>query len=281
MSKTAGTPLTLAYSPCPNDTYIFAALAKGWLANAPPLRVQLGDVETLNQAAVAGSYELTKVSYGAIPGLMRTYRILRAGGALGHRCGPLLVARRENRRSLANLRDATIAIPGKHTTAFLLLRLALGTTPHTVEMRFDRIVDAVKEGRAEAGLIIHETRFTYQDAGLVEIADLGEWWEGETGLPVPLGAILARNDLAGHEIQGAQDAIRESLRFAREHEAEVFDYVRQEATEMSADVMRKHIALYVNEFSSDIGDLGESAVRELFARAQRAGLVEAQEPRFA
>jgi len=281
MSERPSAPLTLAYSPCPNDTYIFAALAKGWLANAPPVRVKLDDVEALNRAALSGTYELTKVSYGAIPELMAGYRILRAGGALGHGCGPLVLARPGGAGSLQDYRDATIAIPGRRTTAFLLLRLALGATPRTVEMRFDQIVDAVRAAEVDAGLVIHETRFTYEDAGLVEIADLGAWWEETTGLPVPLGAILARNDLSGDQVCAAEAAIRGSLRFAREHEPQVFDYVRREATELSLEVMRKHVALYVNEFSLDITDVGEAAVRELFGRARAARLIEAQEPLFA
>jgi 1,4-dihydroxy-6-naphthoate synthase len=273
--------LTLAYSPCPNDTYIFAALANGLLDDAPSVKVRLDDVETLNRAALAGTFALTKVSYGAIPELMGKYRILRSGGALGYHCGPLLVARREDQRPLEAFRDATIAIPGTRTTAFLLLRLALGQAARTVEMRFDRIVDAVSAGEVDAGLIIHETRFTYQDAGLVQIGDLGEWWERETGLPIPLGAILARNDLSPQQVRCAEKGIRASLQFARAHDAQVFEYVRQAATEMSDDVMRQHIALYVNDLSEDLGEQGQAAVRELFTRGRSAGYIEAAEPRFA
>lgn len=281
MNSPANGQLTLAYSPCPNDTYIFAALAQGLLPNSPPISITLADVETLNRAALAETYELTKVSYGAIPQLLGNYRILRSGGALGYKCGPLLVTRPNGRRSLEEFAKATIAIPGTRTTAFLLLRLALGNIARTVAMRFDRIVDAVRSGEVDAGLIIHETRFTYENAGLIEVADLGEWWERETRLPIPLGAILARNDLSPHQMRFAQEAIRESLRYARAHEAQVFDYVRDAATETSEDVIRKHIALYVNDMSLDLGERGEAAVRELFRRGHRAGLIEAAEPHFA
>ncbi|MGH7328976.1 MAG: menaquinone biosynthesis family protein [Polyangiaceae bacterium] len=259
---------SLAYSPCPNDTYIFAALTNGLLPDAPRVEAVLDDVEALNGAARRGRYELTKISYGAIPYLVDRYRILRAGGALGRWCGPLVVARTQQ---LAP--DALIAIPGALTTAFLLLRLSLGRTPQYTEMRFDRIPGAVASGEVDAGLIIHESRFTYERLGLKAIVDLGEWWEAQTGAPIPLGAILARRDLDHSAAPAVNDAIRRSLAFARSREDAIMDYVRAHAAEMDDDVMRKHIALYVNEFSEDVGDEGRSAVEELFARAAAAGLI--------
>ena len=268
---------SLAYSPCPNDTYIFAALTNRLLPDAPQVEAVLDDVEALNVAARRGKYALTKISYGAIPYLLDRYRILRAGGALGRGCGPLLIARPNaggKAPSLATLdRDALIAIPGVLTTAFLLLRLALGRTPLTTEIRFDRIVRAVAAGDVAAGLIIHESRFTYQQHGLVPVADLGEWWEERTGRPIPLGAILARRDLDDRAAGDVDSAIRSSLTFARKREDAVMDYVRAHAAEMSDDVMRKHIALYVNEFSDDIGDEGLAAVERLFADASAFGLI--------
>jgi 1,4-dihydroxy-6-naphthoate synthase len=275
---------TLAYSPCPNDTYIFAALTNGLLPEAPAVSVELEDVEALNQAAREGRFELTKVSYGAIPYLLDRYRILRAGGALGRGCGPLLVARPDaaGPPSLASLpRNARIAIPGRLTTAYLLLRLALGFEPEIVELRFDRIVDAVARGEADAGLIIHESRFTYAQAGLASIVDLGDWWERTTNRPIPLGAILVRRDLSGADADRLNAAIRASLAFARSHEAAVAPYVREHAFEMDEDVMRAHIALYVNDYSDDVGEAGIAAVNELFARAAKAGLIEGAEPEFA
>jgi 1,4-dihydroxy-6-naphthoate synthase len=268
---------SLAYSPCPNDTYIFAALANGLLDGAPHVEVVLDDVEALNLAAREGRYELTKVSYGAIPYLLDKYRILRAGGALGRGCGPLVIAQ-PGVDSAAPLltdfgEDAVFAIPGRFTTAYALLRLALGREPRTVEMRFDRIVDAVKNGEVAGGLIIHESRFTYQQAGLVSAIDLGDWWEATTGNPIPLGAILVRRDVSDDDARALDDAIRRSLRFAREREGDIIDYVRAHAFEMNDDVMRAHIALYVNEYSDDVGDAGIAAVDDLFARAARAQLI--------
>ncbi len=277
--------LTLAYSPCPNDTYIFAALTNGLLGDgAPHVRVALADVEALNEAAIRGTYELTKISYGAIPYLMDRYRILRSGGALGRGCGPLLVVRKDGPASIEALARARIAIPGDRTTAYLLLRLLLyerGMTGlESLALRFDRIIPAVAAGEVDAGLIIHESRFTYQDAGLVSLLDLGEWWESLTGLPIPLGAILAREDLDVDRAHELDETIRRSLAFARANEPTIMPYVREHAFEMSDEVMRKHIALYVNEFTDDVGEPGIAAARELFLRARDAGLIGAAEPRF-
>ncbi len=275
-------PLTLAYSPCPNDTYIFAALAQGMLSGVPAVQVALEDVEALNIAAQKGDYEFSKISYGAIPGLAGKYRILRGGGALGHGCGPLVVAKSSEGRaaSIADFADKLFAIPGERTTAFMLLQLALGCSPPTVSMRFNTIVSAVESGTVDAGLIIHESRFTFEEHGLVRVCDLGEWWESQTGLPIPLGAILARRDLEKEAVE-VNDAIRDSLSYARNHEDAVMPYVREHAFEMSDEVMRRHIDLYVNEYTEDIGSRGERAVRELFQRAHSADLIpEAAEPEF-
>ncbi len=270
---------SLAYSPCPNDTYIFAALANGLLPGAPAVDVVLDDVEALNLAAREGRFELTKVSYGAIPYLLDKYRILRAGGALGRGCGPLVVSRPgvDSKAPLLTdfAQDAVFAIPGRMTTAYALLRLALGRDQSIVEMRFDRIVDAVANEEVAAGLIIHESRFTYREAGLVEVIDLGDWWEHETGNPIPLGAILVRRDVADGDARVLDDAIRRSLAFAREHESEIIDYVRAHAFEMNDDVMRAHIGLYVNEYSDDVGEAGIAAIEDLFARAAAADLIPA------
>jgi 1,4-dihydroxy-6-naphthoate synthase len=274
-------PLTLAYSPCPNDTYIFAAWTNGLLPGAQRVRVHLEDVENLNNSALKADYCLTKVSYGAIPFLMENYRILRAGGALGRGCGPLVVARKDGISSLDDLNDRIVAIPGELTTAYMLLRLATTGRPQTIQMRFDKIVDAVASGAVDAGLIIHESRFTYQEHGLVAVQDLGDWWESQTAMPIPLGAILARKDLDDDEAREANDTVARSLHFARENEKRIMPYVREHATEMSEDVMRKHIGLYVNEFSEDVGDEGIAAVKELFRRACAARILpEATEARF-
>src|SRR5579884_4321153 len=221
--------MKLAYSPCPNDTYIFAALTNGLIPDAPKVEAVLDDIESLNSAVRRGSYELTKISYGAIPFLMDRYRILRSGGALGRGCGPLLIARPRRDGSIPELHsvdpDMLVAIPGVMTTAFLLLRLALGRTPQYTEMRFDRIVGAVASGEVDAGLIIHESRFTYQQHGLRPIVDLGEWWERDSGSAIPLGAILARRDLDDATAKTMDESIRRSLVFARERESAIIDYV--------------------------------------------------------
>jgi 1,4-dihydroxy-6-naphthoate synthase len=268
----SNTQLTLAYSPCPNDTYIFAALANGFLKDVPEIRVHLDDVENLNTAALKGDYELTKVSYGVVPDLDDKYRVLRAGGALGHACGPLLVARPGTGKTLEDFKDKLIAIPGERTTAFMLLNLAMGARPQTLSMRFDKIIESVAGGTVDAGLIIHESRFTYKESDLVSIADLGEWWEAETKLPVPLGAILIRDDLA-ERADELNEAIRRSLRYARENEKEVMKYVQEHASSMDEKIMRKHIELYVNEFTDDVGDEGIAAVTELFKRARAQKII--------
>jgi 1,4-dihydroxy-6-naphthoate synthase len=274
---TTNETLSLAYSPCPNDTYIFAAWTRGMLADAPPVEVVLDDVEALNEAARQGRFELTKVSYGAIPYLLERYRILRAGGALGRGCGPLLIAKPDANGAVPSLADvkpnARIAIPGAMTTAYLLLRLALQRPIEPVIMRFDRIVDAVANGEVDAGLIIHESRFTYRGAGLEQVADLGEWWEAETGNPIPLGAILVRRDVPDAEAKRLDETIRESLAFARRDEAAIAPYVREHAFEMDEAVMRAHIGLYVNEYSVDLGADGIAAIKDLFKRATAAKLI--------
>jgi 1,4-dihydroxy-6-naphthoate synthase len=263
----------LAYSPCPNDTYIFAALSNGLLQDAAPVRVVFEDIHELNNSARRGEYELTKVSYGAIPHLMDGHRILRSGGALGRGCGPLLVTRPGAGTSLEDFRDRLVAIPGERTTAFMLLQLALGCHPPALHMRFDQIVKAVASGTVDAGLIIHESRFTYQESGLVCVADLGDWWEQQSGLPIPLGAILVRNDVPEERARELNALIRSSLAFSRANEPAIMPYVREHAFEMSEDVMRKHIDLYVNEYTDDIGDQGIAAVKELFRRAHAAGVL--------
>jgi 1,4-dihydroxy-6-naphthoate synthase len=274
-----GTPLSLAYSPCPNDTFIFAAWTKGLLPGAPPVDVVLDDVEALNAAARQGDHVLTKVSYGAIPYLTERYRILRAGGALGRGCGPLVIAKPGADGKATPLRDfkphVRIAIPGELTTAYLLLRLAFQRPIDAVVMRFDTIVDAVARGDVDAGLIIHESRFTYQSRRLAQSIDLGEWWEGETGRPIPLGAILARRDLDDAAARRIDDTIRASLAFAYADGAAIAPYVREHAFEMDEAVMRKHIDLYVNHYSHDVGDDGLAAVTALFEYATDAKLIPA------
>jgi 1,4-dihydroxy-6-naphthoate synthase len=273
---------SFAYSPCPNDTYVLAALAQGLIEESPNLAVTLADIDKLNQAAAHGQYDFVKVSYGAIPFLTDRYRVLRSGGALGRACGPLLVGLPKNSPPLfAEARDKHIAIPGERTTAFMLLQLALGGRPRRIgQVRFDQIVPAVVAEQYDAGLIIHESRFTYRDAGLIAIADLGEWWENMTLLPIPLGAILARKDVPQADALGVADAIRRSLAFARNNGNAVMPYVREHAVEVNDKVIRQHIDLYVNEFTDDLGDTGMKAAHALFVRAHDAGLCREATPEF-
>ena len=258
--------LTLGFSPCPNDTFVFHALVEGIVA-APGVdfTVRLEDVETLNRLAREGVLDVTKASYGAIPYLLDDYVLLRSGGALGRGCGPLLVTRGE--KSVAELEGGRIAIPGRMTTANLLLRLFGPSLPEGAEMLYSEIMPAVARGEVDAGLIIHESRFTYPEHGLTCMVDLGEWWEGETGAPIPLGGIVARRSLGAERIRAIEEAIRRSVEHAFAHPADSDAYVRRHAQEMDAAVMRRHIDLYVNSFSVELGEEGERAVRELFARS--------------
>lgn len=264
-------PLTLGFSPCPNDTFIFHALVHG-LVDAGDLTfaTHLADVETLNAMATERRLDVTKVSVGALPFLLDDYIPLRSGGAVGRGCGPLVVAREPF--PVEELDGLRIAIPGRMTTANLLLRLLRPAAFPGIEMEYNRIMPAVTSGEVDAGLIIHESRFTYRDHGLTCIVDLGEWWEGATGAPIPLGAIVARRSL-GARIADVERLIRESVEHAFGNPEDSGEYVRAHAQEMSPEVTRRHIELYVNEFSRDLGSEGERAVRELVERAVAAGLI--------
>src|SRR5712671_2331202 len=241
--------LTLAYSPCPNDTFIFTPWVEGHIEGAPPVVERLDDIDTLNRAALAGEPDVVKMSFHAYGHLRDRYCLLRSGGALGRGCGPLVVARTAFDKSA--LATKTVAIPGTLTTAALLVRLfapELGDA-HITVMPFDRIMPAVCEGKVDAGVIIHESRFTYQRHGLTQIVDLGEWWERETGHAIPLGGILMRRDLGDELIWRTERALTASVDHAHAHPADVWPTIRRHAQEMEDDVMRQHIALYVNDFT--------------------------------
>lgn len=255
--------LTFGYSPCPNDTFAFHALAQG-LVDAP-FRIEpvLLDIEELNRRAHDGAFDLTKLSVGAFAAVGDRYTMLRSGAALGHGVGPLVVTRSPT--SLDEAVRGRVAIPGKETTAFRLLRLAAPALRDTVELRYDKILRAVASGEVDAGLIIHESRFTYHEHGLHKAQDLGEWWERETSLPVPLAGICARADLDAATRAAAERAIRASVQYAFDHPQASAGYVRQHAQEMSAEVCAQHIKLYVNEWSLDVGDEGLRAIQRLVA----------------
>ena len=253
--------LTFGYSPCPNDTFAFHALVHG-LVDAPfRVRPVLLDIEELNRRAHDGEFDLTKLSVGAFAGVGDRYRLLRSGAALGKGVGPLVVTRAP--MSLAEAVRGRIAIPGRETTAFKLLRLAAPALGEVVQLRYDRILRAVADGEVDAGLIIHESRFTYADHGLVKAIDLGDWWEQETGLPVPLAGICARTDLDEATSAAADRAIRASVQYAFDHPEASRAYVRAHAQELSDAVCDAHIALYVNAFSLDVGDAGLRAIAHL------------------
>ena len=253
--------LRFGYTPCPNDAFAFHALAHG-LVDAPfAVEPVLYDIEELNRRSAVGELELTKLSFGAAAAAGDRYRLLRSGAALGRGVGPLVVARAP--MSLADAAAGRIAVPGRETTAFLLLRLSAPTLGDIVELRYDEILAAVVSGDVDAGLIIHESRFTYRDHGLVAVADLGEWWEGETALPVPLAGIFARTDLNQETVEAAEAAIRASVEYAFAHPDASREYVSEHAQEMSDEVCAAHIALYVNENSIDIGDEGLAAIERL------------------
>lgn len=260
--------LTFGYSPCPNDTFAFHALAHG-LVDAP-FRIEpvLLDIEELNRRAHEGTLDLTKLSVGAFAGVGDKYRLLRSGAALGKGVGPLVVARTP--MTLADAVRGRVAIPGRETTAYRLLRLAAPTLGDVAEMRYDRILRAVADGSVEAGLIIHESRFTYAEHGLHKVSDLGDWWERETGLPVPLAGICARADLDAETMSAAERAIRDSVQYAFDHPEASREYVRAHAQEMSADVCAQHIALYVNAFSLDVGEEGQRAIARLVEAGRAA-----------
>lgn len=253
--------LTFGYSPCPNDTFAFHALSHGLVETPVTIRPVLLDIEELNRRAHHGEFDLTKLSVGAFAGVGDRYRLLRSGAALGYGVGPLVVARTP--RSLEAAVRGRVAIPGRETTAYRLLRTAAPAIAETVEMRYDAILAAVRDGEVDAGLIIHESRFTYADHGLVKVIDLGEWWEAETGLPVPLAGICARADLDAETVAAMERAIRASVQYAFDHPEASRAYVRAHAQEMSAEVCAAHIRLYVNAQSLDVGEAGLAAIDRL------------------
>src|SRR5262245_39447021 len=266
-------PLTLAYSPCPNDTFIFTPWVEGRIDGAPRVVERLEDIETLNRAALAGEPDVVKVSFHAYGHLRERYCLLRSGGALGRGCGPLVVARHAFPSD--TLAEKTIVIPGALTTAALLVRLfAPRLREQNVAVRpFHEILSAVRDGEFDAGVIIHESRFTYPRYGLTEIVDLGEWWERETKQAIPLGGIAMRRDLGRELIQRTERALAASVDYAHAHPDEVWPTVRRHAQEMEDDVMRQHIDLYVNEFTRDYGKEGAAAIRHLLQTAERLGVV--------
>jgi 1,4-dihydroxy-6-naphthoate synthase len=257
--------LTLGYSPCPNDTFIFYALSQGLIDLPFRVNILLADVEMLNQKLKQGTLDISKLSTGAVLQILDKYWLLRSGGAIGRGCGPLIVAKHPLK--MEDLRDARIAVPGMMTTAHLLLRLNGIHRGPCIPMQFDRIMPAVSSGQVDAGVIIHEGRFTFHSHGLQMVIDLGQWWERETGLPLPLGAIAIRRDLGPETAKAVEAGIRESLLYSRANTDKAMPYIRQHAQEIEPEVIKRHIETFVNEFSIDAGKEGEKAIQCLLQAA--------------
>lgn len=260
--------MTLGYSPCPNDTFIFHALTSGMVDSPCELSVTLADVEELNSMAASRELDVVKVSVAAAAGILDDYVLLRAGGAMGYSVGPILVAGEPC--DLTALNGKRVGIPGRKTTANLLFGLCCldaGVSVEPVEMVFDEVMLAVVAGDVAAGVVIHEGRFTFQERGLTRMLDLGEWWEEHTGLPIPLGAIAIRRSLGEDTARAMNEAIRQSLLHARTHPEDGHGYIRFHAQELDETVIRTHIETFVTDYSLDVGEAGVQAVSRLLGEA--------------
>lgn len=264
--------ITLGFSPCPNDTFMFYPLVHGLVdAHGISFEERLEDVETLNQLALHNSLDMSKVSYHALGHIRNNYALLSSGSALGRGCGPLLIA--QHKFDPKSLRDKSIAIPGRYTTAALLLQLFDPHLTNFIIMPFNEIMHAVLSGNVDAGVIIHESRFTYKGLGLEKLVDLGEWWETDTGLPIPLGGIAVKRSLGRETIAKVEQALRDGVNYSRKNPHAATHYIREHAQEMSEAVCAAHINLYVNDFSTELGIEGEQAIKTLMKRAEQVGLI--------
>lgn len=258
--------LTLAYSPCPNDTFIFDALAHQKIdTEGLTFEIIHDDVESLNRNALEGNYDITKLSYHAYAYVSANYQLLTAGSALGRGCGPLMISKDDIPRS--KIEFCLIGIPGKLTTANFLLSMAFPEAATKKEMVFNTIEDGLLNEAIDIGLIIHENRFTYLHKGLKKIIDLGEWWEQKYELPIPLGGIVTRRDFDQDVKSKINRVLKRSVEYALANPAQTMDYVRAHAQEMEEAVMQQHIQLYVNDFSVDLGEEGKAAIEALYAVA--------------
>jgi 1,4-dihydroxy-6-naphthoate synthase len=264
MEKSA--PLTIGFSPCPNDTFMFDAVVNGKVdTEGLKFEVIMEDVETLNQKALRSEIDITKISYALYPQVADKYILLDAGSALGFAVGPLVISKSEMRNP--KLDKEIIAIPGNHTTAHFLFSISFPEAKNKTEMIFSKIEHAVLSGKADAGVIIHENRFTYEQKGLKKICDLGELWEKEMNQPIPLGGIVVKRNLTEEVQQKINRLLRSSVEYAFANPDSSYDYVKAHAREMDEEVLRKHIALYVNEFSVELGERGRNAVKTLFEKS--------------
>jgi len=254
--------LSIGFSPCPNDTFIFDALVNGKIdTGGLEFDVVMDDVETLNRMALQEKFDITKISYGVLSRILPAYQVLESGGALGMGVGPLLVTAKAAAPALVN--DMTIALPGANTTAHMLFSLAFPEAVKKKFMAFSEIEDAVLQGDADAGVIIHENRFTYEAKGLFKLMDLGDYWERTTGNPIPLGGIVMNRRYEKSLMIQVNNLIRQSLEHSRNAYPELSDFIRSNAQEMEEDVMRKHINLYVNDYSLNLGPRGRAAVWQM------------------
>jgi 1,4-dihydroxy-6-naphthoate synthase len=264
--------IRLGHSPDPDDAFMFWGLASG---EVDPRQFEfehvLRDIQTLNEWALDGKLEVTAISLAAYPLVQERYVLLPHGASMGSGYGPIVVAREE--LSTADLRDVEIAIPGELTTAFLVLRMCVGSFRYR-EVPFDQIIDEVVSGRADAGLVIHEGQLTYADAGLKKVVDLGEWWLLDTGLPLPLGANVARRDLGAGSLFDLSDVLRESIQAGLDNREEAMEYALQFGRGLDTELADRFVGMYVNELTCDYGDEGRQAVRELLKRAEALGTYE-------
>ena len=276
--------LSLGFSPCPNDTFIFDALIHHKIdTEGLEFEVFYDDVETLNQKAFRGELDITKLSYHAFAYIADKYVLLDAGSALGFGVGPMLISdleisisdlqKNQIRDRTSEIRNPLIGIPGKYTTANFLLGLAFPEATNKQELVFSDIEDAVLEGRIDVGLIIHENRFTYQDKGLKKIIDLGDYWEKQTGCAIPLGGIVANRNLPEDVQHKITRVLRKSVEFAFANPKSGLEFIRSHAQEMSEEVMYKHIDLYVNKYSLNLGEEGKKAIKLLFDTALEKGII--------
>lgn len=256
--------LTIGFSPCPNDTFIFDALVNNKIdTEGLEFEAVLEDVQTLNEWALQGKLDFSKISYGVYPLVLNNYNLLKSGGALGKGVGPLLISKRAIENLEEEIKHHTIAVPGKNTTAHFLFSQAFPQAKNKQFMIFHEIEEAVLSGKVDAGVIIHENRFTYQQKGLVKLIDLGEYWEKTTGFPIPLGGIIANKRIDETVQKKVEQLIFKSLQYAFDRYPLITDYVKQHSQEMSEDVMRQHIDLYVNNYSLDLGEEGMNAVEQM------------------
>jgi 1,4-dihydroxy-6-naphthoate synthase len=269
--------LTLGFSPCPNDTFIFDAMVNGKIdTRGLTFDYVMEDVATLNQWAEQGRLDITKLSYSTFLHTVNQYALLHSGSALGEGVGPLLVSKQQV--DLAEIDTLKIAIPGFNTTANLLVSLAFPQAKNKTELVFSEIEAAVLNGEYDAGLIIHESRFTYQKKGLKKLIDLGDWWENETNAAIPLGGIVMRRSLGSELCVKVDGIIKESLAYSWQRYPELAPFITANAQEMEEDVMRQHIKLYVNDYSTDLGEKGRAAIATLFDKAKAGGLIGGELP---